>query len=334
MLIIDKDKCKPKLCEQECKKTCIMNKAGKLCIEVQRTSIVAEISEELCIGCNLCVKKCPFSAIKLITIPATFLKLIVHRYSRNGFKLHRLPIPKAGQVLGIVGANGVGKTTALQILAGKIKPNLGRYNDVPEWGEILKYFHGSDLQNYFTKLLECNYKASIKPQYVESIPQVVQGKVKHLIEKKDQKKNSEALLDLLELRHLLERDIEKLSGGEFQRLAILVVAIQNVDIYIFDEPSSYLDVKQRLTAADCIRDVLTEENYVIVVEHDLVMLDYLSDLICCIYGDPSLYGIVTMPFGVREGINVFLAGYNSKENTKFRETALDFDIKVLMNSII
>lgn len=70
---------------------------------------------------------------------------------------------------------------------------------------------------------------------------------------------------------------------------------------MFDEPSSYLDVKQRLNAARIIRSLLGPEVYVIAVEHDLSVLDYLSDFICCLYGMPSMYGVVTMPFSVREG---------------------------------
>ena len=71
--------------------------------------------------------------------------------------------------------------------------------------------------------------------------------------------------------------------------------------YMFDEPSSYLDVKQRLKAAEVIRSLLTPANYVIAVEHDLSVLDYLSDFVCCLYGKPSMYGVVTMPYSVREG---------------------------------
>lgn len=93
---------------------------------------------------------------------------------------------------------------------------------------------------------------------------------------------------------------------------------------MFDEPSSYLDVKQRLNAARMIRSMLRHDNYVIVVEHDLSILDYLSDFICCLYGVPSVYGVVTMPFSVREGINIFLAGFVPTENLRFREEELTF----------
>ena len=56
-------------------------------------------------------------------------------------------MPRPGQVLGLVGTNGIGKSTALKILSGKLKPNLGRYDDPPDWEEILKYFRGSELQS-------------------------------------------------------------------------------------------------------------------------------------------------------------------------------------------
>ena len=95
---------------------------------------------------------------------------------------------------------------------------------------------------------------------------------------------------------------------------------------MFDEPSSYLDVKQRLAAARTIRDLLRPDDYVIVVEHDLSVLDYLSDFICVLYGKPAVYGVVTLPASVREGINIFLDGNIPTENLRFREESLTFRI--------
>ncbi|KAJ3288172.1 Fe-S cluster-binding ribosome biosynthesis protein [Rhizoclosmatium sp. JEL0117] len=297
---------------------------GKLCIEVSITSKIAFLSEELCIGCGICVKKCPFEAIHIVNLPTNLEKEVTHRYSANSFKLHRLPVPRPGQVLGLVGTNGIGKSTALKILAGKVKPNLGRYAEPPEWEEILKYFRGSELQNYFTKILEDNLKAVIKPQYVDAIPKAVKGSVKELLEKKVERGNMEEMIELLDLRGVLERDIENLSGGELQRFSIGFAAILQADIYMFDEPSSYLDVKQRLKASRVIRSLLSPTTYVIVVEHDLSVLDYLSDYICVLYGMPSVYGVVTLPFSVREGINIFLDGKVPTENLRFRDESLTF----------
>ncbi|XP_044434006.1 ABC transporter E family member 2-like [Triticum aestivum] len=102
--------------------------------------------------------------------------------------------------------------------------------------------------------------------------------------------------------------------------------MKEADIYIFDEPSCYLDVKQRLKAAQAIRSLLQPKSYVIVVEHDLSILDYLSDYICCLYGTPGAYGVVTLPSSVREGINIFLNGFIPTENLRFREEKLTFRV--------
>ncbi|KAG0224969.1 Fe-S cluster-binding ribosome biosynthesis protein [Actinomortierella wolfii] len=322
--IVNNDKCKPKKCRQECKKSCPVVKMGKLCIEVTPNSKIAFISEELCIGCGICVKRCPFEAINIINLPTNLETQVTHRYSANSFKLHRLPVPRPGQVLGLVGTNGIGKSTALKILAGKLKPNLGRFDDAPDWQEILKYFRGSELQNFFTKILEDDLKAIIKPQYVDHLPKAVQGKVTDLLDSKLELDNRQRMIDDLDLKEILSREVQHLSGGELQRFAISIVCIQRADIYMFDEPSSYLDVKQRLKAARVIRSLLHPSCYVIVVEHDLSVLDYLSDFVCVLYGVPSVYGVVTLPFSVREGINVFLDGMIPTENLRFREESLTF----------
>jgi len=102
--------------------------------------------------------------------------------------------------------------------------------------------------------------------------------------------------------------------------------MKDADIYMFDEPSSYLDVKQRMNAARTIRTLIRHDKYILVVEHDLSVLDYLSDFICCLYGIPGAYGVVTMPFSVREGINIFLDGFIPTENLRFREQSLTFKV--------
>ncbi|WFD18832.1 Fe-S cluster-binding ribosome biosynthesis protein [Malassezia caprae] len=323
--IVNNDKCKPSKCRQECKRSCPVVRMGRLCIEVAPSSKIAFISETLCIGCGI---KCPFEAINIIKLPTNLENETTHRYSANSFKLHRLPTPRAGQVLGLVGTNGIGKSTALKILAGKQKPNLGRYDDPPDWTEILKYFRGSELQNFFTKVLEDNIKALIKPQYVDNLPRALKSRatVGQLLDSKLQRNNKDAVVDACDLRAVIDRDVHNLSGGELQRFAIAMSCVQSANMYMFDEPSSYLDVKQRLNAARTIRSLLDSDTYVIAVEHDLSVLDYLSDFICCLYGVPSVYGVVTMPSPVRDGINIFLDGYIPAENMRFREESLTFKI--------
>lgn len=155
-------------------------------------------------------------------------------------------------------------------------------------------------------------------------PKSVKGKVGEIINKVDELKIGKEMAEALELSHLLERNIEDLSGGELQRFAICVTCVSNASIYIFDEPTSYLDVKQRIKAAHVIRSLLKDSNYIIVVEHDLSVLDYLSDFVCCLWGTPGAYGVVTLPFTVREGINIFLEGFIPTENMRFRDFALTF----------
>ncbi|GMH88949.1 hypothetical protein TrVE_jg13719 [Triparma verrucosa] len=334
--IVNAEKCKPKKCNHECKKSCPSVKMGKLCIEVDKKAKIAFISEPLCIGCGICVKKCPFEAVNIINLPKDLERNTTHRYGPNSFKLHRLPMPRPGQVLGLVGTNGIGKSTALKILAGKMKPNLGDFENSPDWSDILLHFRGSELQNYFTKILEDNIKATIKPQYVDHIPRAVRGEVGKILKAKDERSEAENfdalqwVLDKAELNHVVDRDVGVLSGGELQRFAIAAVCVQVSDVYMFDEPSSYLDVKQRLTAAAMIRTLVGGDagslRYVLVVEHDLAVLDYLSDYVCCLYGTPGAYGVVTMPFSVREGINIFLAGFIPTENLRFRDNALSFKV--------
>ncbi|KAL0855232.1 hypothetical protein Bca101_060384 [Brassica carinata] len=278
----------------------------KLCIEVTPASNTAFLSEELCIGCGICVK--------IINLPKDLEKDTIHRYNSNGFKLHRLPVPRPGQVLGLVGTNGIGKSTALQILAGKIKPNLGRYNNPPDWHEILAHFRGSELQSYFIRLVE------------EKLKKVAKGTLGMVLEKLDERGMMSEICDAMDLNHLLDREATQLSGGELQRFAIAAVCLKKADIYVFDEPSNFLDVRQRLKAAEVIRSLLRHDNYVIVVEHDLSVLDYLSDFVCCLYGKPTAYGVVTLPFSVREGINVFLAGFVPTENLRFRDESLTFKV--------
>merc|ERR1719198_770825 len=186
---------------------------GKFCIEVTPKDKLAWISEELCIGCNICVKKCPFEAITIINLPKNLNNNMTHRYSANSFKLHRLPVPRAGQVLGLVGTNGIGKSTALKILAGKLKPNLGQFDAPPDWQDILNHFRGSELQNYFTKILEDDIKAIIKPQYVDHIPKAVKGKVGEILKSKNERDCVAATLDVLDLHAVIDRGVENLSGG-------------------------------------------------------------------------------------------------------------------------
>ncbi|KAL1538002.1 ABC transporter E member 2 [Salvia divinorum] len=250
----------------------------------------------------------------------------IHRFGPNSFKLESLPVPKPGQVLGLVGNNGIGKTTSLKLLSGRVKPNLGRFNNPPDWQEILDHFKGTELHNYFTRVLEDKLKVTIKTQYVNRMADILHGNVGQLLSRTDDRDVKQELAADLDLIQIMDRDLGYLSRGELQRFSIAFAATHNADIYLFDEPSTYLDVKQRLKAAQVVRSLVRPNNYVIVVEHDLSVLDYLSDFICCLYGKPGEYGVVTVPFSVREGINIFLAGFVPTENLRFRDESLTFKV--------
>jgi len=287
----------------------------------------ALISETLCSGCGICVKKCPFKAISIVNLPDELEKDCSHRFSANSFKLFRLPTPSPGTVLGLLGQNGIGKSTTLKVFAGDIKPNLGKYDEPPEWAEIIQYYRGSSLQDYFLKLSEKKLKVSSKPQYVDKIPKVVQGKAGELLEKVDERKQLDSIAEELELKKIWDRPLDVLSGGELQRVAVAAALIRDADVYLFDEPSSYLDVKQRLVVARAIRTLKEQQKTIIVAEHDLAIIDYLSDQICVFYGDPGVYGVVSHVHGVRTGINIYLQGYIQDENIMFRKESIVFHQK-------
>jgi len=287
----------------------------------------AVISERLCSGCGICVKKCPFKAISIVNLPDELDRDCSHRFGENAFKLFRLPMPSPGTVLGLLGQNGIGKTTTLKVLSGEIKPNLGNIQNPPEWNEIIEFYRGSTLQDYFKKMSENNLKIAHKPQYVDKIPKAVSGKVGDLLEKVNERKNLESLVKELELEKILERPLDVLSGGELQRTAVAAALSRETDVYMFDEPSSYLDVKQRLQVAKAIRRLKDAGKTIIVAEHDLAIIDYLSDQICVFYGEAGVYGVVSHVHGVRTGINIYLQGYIPDENILFRKEAIVFHEK-------
>ncbi len=287
----------------------------------------AVISETLCSGCGICVKKCPFKAISIVNLPDELEKDCSHRFSENSFKLFRLPMPSPGTVLGLIGQNGIGKTTTLKVFSGEIKPNLGKYDSPPDWPEIIQYYRGSSLQDYFQKMSEKKLRVSSKPQYVDKLPKAISGKVGDLLEKVDERKQLDALSEQLELKTVWDRPLEVLSGGELQRVAVAAALSREADVYLFDEPSSYLDVKQRLVVAKTIRSLKEQQKTIVVAEHDLAIIDYLSDQICIFYGEPGVYGVVSHVHGVRTGINIYLQGYIPDENIMFRRESIVFHEK-------
>jgi ATP-binding cassette subfamily E protein 1 len=285
------------------------------------------IVEALCSGEAICVKKCPYNVIRIVNLPEELESDTSHRYSINGFKLFRLPTPKDGQVLGLIGPNGVGKTTAIQILAGEMPPNLGRVEEPPEWDEIIREFRGSELQPFFEKIQVGSLVPILKPQNITDLPKVkdlADRPISDLLEASDSSGRLKELKNEMNLTEIWDRPIKFLSGGELQRVAVTAAIVREGDTYFFDEPTAYLDVRERLNMARAIRKLSSLGKTIVVVEHDLSILDYVSDLVCMFYGNPGVYGIVSHPHGTRVGVNIFLDGFIPDENMRFRDTSISF----------
>ncbi|HVL88015.1 MAG TPA: ribosome biogenesis/translation initiation ATPase RLI [Candidatus Thermoplasmatota archaeon] len=321
--VVEKDRCQPRKCNFECHHFCPIVRQGKPCVWMGEDN-KAKISETLCIGCNICVVKCPFDAIHIINLPEELKEDLLQQYGENAFRLYRLPVPRKGSVVGLLGANGIGKTTAIRILSGQELPNLGDWTAAPSWQPAIDKYSATELGDYLRHVAAGNVKTALKPQYVDKLPQAVKGKVGDLLRKTDERGALAHVVDALALGAVLDSDLAALSGGELQRVAIAATALKEADVYFFDEPSSYLDIGQRLRAARMIR-TLAAEKAVVVIEHDLAVLDFLADDVHVLYGTPAAYGIVTIPRPVRSSINVYLSGFLREENIRFRDTTIEFE---------
>ena len=320
--IIEKDRCQPRKCSSECIKYCPKVRTGDETVSMGEDG-KAVISEELCVGCGICIKKCPFDAIDIVSLPEE-LEHPTHRYGKNGFALYGLPIPVEGKVTGILGANGIGKSTAVKILSGQLRPNLGNFDTEVAWEEILRQYTGTELFDYLQTVSKKSMKIATKPQYIDYIPKVFSGTAGELLRKTDERGALASLLPVLKLEAVRSHDITTLSGGELQRVAIAACLARDADLYFFDEITPFLDIYQRIAAAKLIRE-LAARRPVVIVEHDLAILDMLADTVHVGYGKPAVFGIITRPKGVRVGINQYLEGFLAEENVRFRSTAVVFE---------
>ncbi|MBI2136541.1 ribosome biogenesis/translation initiation ATPase RLI [Candidatus Woesearchaeota archaeon] len=364
--IVEKEKCQPEKCGNLCLKKCPVNRMEIECI-VKRDN-KAFVIEPACIGCGICVKVCPFDAIHIINMPEELNQQAIHRYYENGFALYSLPTPVFGKVVGIIGKNGIGKSTAIKILAGVLKPNFGKITqkanytrikhdetDIVEYkkqqdskekqhditktssstdyySDLIKYFKGTEAQKFFEKVKAGEIKISYKPQAVDLIAKSVHGRVGELLKKVDEtgdKSKFTEICEKLDLLHVMENEVSTLSGGELQRVAIAATVLKKANLYLFDEPTSFLDIKQRIRVSKFIRELATPETAVIVIEHDLVILDYMTDFVHIMYGQEACYGVVSQIKSAREGINTYLLGYMREENIRFREKEIKFTVRAV-----
>jgi ATP-binding cassette subfamily E protein 1 len=332
--VVDLERCQPDRCNYECKNYCPPNRTGKECITLRGEDAEdgdpdqVRISEEICLGetCGICVEKCPFDAIEIINLPQELQDDPVHRYGENAFSLYGLPVPREGRVTGILGPNGIGKTTAVRILAGELLANLGDHEDPAGWDAVLEAYRGTELQDYVADVRDGVVSVSRKPQYVDKIPDQFDGNTRTLLENTDERGALDELVDRLSIGPVMDQAIDDLSGGELQRVAIAAALARDADFYFLDEITPYLDIGQRMTVARLIRDIAEDgDRSFLVVEHDLAILDLLADDLHVAYGEPGAYGVITDPKSVRNGINEYLAGYLDNENMRIRPNSIEFE---------
>ncbi len=302
---------------------CPVNRAGTECISIAEDKKIA-IDEKTCIGCGICVNRDPAKSITILNLPDELASQPIHRYGQNGFHLYNLPVPQFGKVVGLLGRNGIGKSTALKVLSGQLSANLGDVEKEATPDDLIAFFKGKEAQAFFEQLKAGNITVSYKPQQVDLIPKSVSGLVKDVLMKVDERGAMDSVVKELEIENILDNDISNISGGELQRVAIAACVLKKANVYFFDEPSSFLDIKQRIKISKFIRNLADEHTAVMVVEHDLIILDYMTDITHIMYGKEGVYGIVSSVKTTRNAINTYLSGYLREENMRFRDKPIQF----------
>ena len=322
--VLKEDNCQPKKCNDECQVFCPPVRNGQECIIMDENTGKPHISESLCIGCGICINKCPHDALIIENLPSELETDMIHRYSMNGFRLFRLPTPSKESVVGILGPNGMGKSTAISALSGRMIPNLGDWlNEDAHWDEVIASLPKGELRDFFIAVQDGKIRVAVKPQNVDRLPKRITGTVADLLSKVDERNLLEETTRSLGIDHLMDRTVQQLSGGELQRMAIAATILRDVDVYFFDEPSSYLDIHERMRIVRIIQS-LAETKRVIVIEHDLAVLDVLADLVHIVYGKKGAFGIFTPARSTRQAINSYLDGFLPEENVRIRDKPIKF----------
>ncbi len=293
------------------------------CIQVEGSK--CKILEAACPVCFTRAKHCPDGAVKIINLPEELDTDLTHSYGENAFRLFRLPSPRQEQIVGILGPNGIGKSTAINLLSGTFRPNLGDWeNSTPDWDEVISTFPRGELRDYLGMVSTGEVSIAVKPQYIDKLPRIFDGEVRELLARVDDRGEMENYTELMGISHILDRKLGDLSGGELQRVAICATLLKEADVYFFDEPSSYLDIYERMRMVGVVRGLAEKGQRVLVVEHDLAILDVLCDSIHVIYGERSAYGIFTPPRSTRTAINAYLDGFLPEENVRIRDKPIQF----------
>jgi ATP-binding cassette subfamily E protein 1 len=190
---------------------------------------------------------------------------------------------RRGEVVGVVGPNAIGKTTFVKLLAGIIEPTEGRVDTKVK-------------VSYKPQYLSIEYEGTVEEMLLKNVENLFTSRF-HRIE----------IFDALQLKPLLNKDLSMLSGGELQRVALAICLARDADLYLIDEPSAYLDSKQRMLASRTIKRVIEKlGKSALVVDHDVYFIDMISDALMVFNGIPGKEGAGRGPIGLHEGMNLFL----------------------------
>jgi ATP-binding cassette, sub-family E, member 1 len=296
LAVIDKKLCAPDRCGRECAANCPVNKMRQECITIDE---IAQIDENLCTGCGICVKKCPFHAITIIKNAAPEPERLVYSYGVNGFKLYGLALPRKG-LTAVIGENGCGKSTNAKLLAGELKPE-----NTPT----------TEIRDYFKQEREL----AVKPQELGAD---ISGKVGGLLEKIDDGQLAE-LKELFDLQKVWEREFKQLSGGELQKVVVAATLMQNKEAFILDEPFAFLDYVYRIRLINYLKEKFSEKS-VLLIDHDISLLSYVASGAYLLYGANGAFGSVSQSYSTDRAINMFLDGFIAPENVKFRSQPVKY----------
>lgn len=168
------------------------------------------------------------------------------------------------QIIVLLGENGTGKTTFVKILAGMDKEKLA---EIPE--------------------MKVSFKPqTIAPKFEGTVKDLLYAKIKNVWETNILFKTH--VYKPMNVDQIFNQEVQKLSGGELQRVALLVALGKPADVYLIDEPSAYLDCEQRIVTAKSIkRFIMHCHKTAFIVEHDFIMATYLADKVIVYEGEPG-----------------------------------------------